>query len=371
MRISKLITKNYRNLKDGMFEFQNGINYIYGKNAQGKTNLLESIWMFTGARSFRKTKDCDIISFGQEFAKLNGELFFEKRNQKVNVNFSMGKRKIFLNGIPKKYPTSMIGNFRVVLFTPFHLSLVKDGPENRRKFLDAAICQLKPSYTKILATYNQNLKQRNALLRQISKSGHNDKSLEIWDSKLAKIGTKILESRLEYFSLLSPTATKIYKEISSEKETLNLKYISTVTKKIASEIDLKNIESEFLSRLSDSLNSDLKQGFTSVGPHKDDLEIIIGKKSLKLFGSQGQQRSAVLSLKLSESEILEQSLCDSPVILLDDVMSELDISRQKYVIKKLEGKQTFITGCDKELAKLFSSAYLFHIGNGETIENEM
>ena len=371
MRISKLTNKNYRNLKDGLFEFQNGINYIYGKNAQGKTNLLESIWMFTGARSFRKTKDCDIINFDEEFAKLNGELFFEKRDQKISVNFSMGKRKIFLNDIPQKYPTSMIGKFRVVLFTPLHLSLIKDGPENRRKFLDAAICQLKPSYTKILASYNQNLKQRNALLRQISKNGKKDQSLEIWDSKLARIGTKILESRMEYFSLLSPMVTKIYEEISSEKETLNLKYISTVTKKTASEINLKDLESDFLSRLADYLNSDLKQGFTSVGPHKDDLEIIIGKKSLKLFGSQGQQRSAVLSLKLSESEILEQSLCDPPVILLDDVMSELDISRQKYVINKLEGKQTFITGCDKELAKLFSSAYLFHMDNGEVIENEL
>lgn len=365
MKISKLDIKNYRNLSRNSFDFDDKVNYIYGQNAQGKTNLLEAIWMFTGARSFRKTKDADLIKFGESSAKLDGSFFLEKREQKISVNFAEGKRKIFLNGIAKKYPTEMIGKFRTVLFTPLHLSLIKDGPDNRRKFLDAAICQLEPSFTKLMIGYSQSLKQRNALLRlMIKKQIFSEPSLEIWDSKLASFGAKIIKMRINYLSKLKIEAENSYFEISKGKETLGLDYVSTVCKNEALLDDEKALEESFLTRLKDSKSSDLKQGFTTAGPHKDDLEILLGGKSIKHFGSQGQQRSAVLALKIAEASVLEESICEPPVILLDDVMSELDECRQKYVMSRLGNGQTFITGCDKDLIKYFGSASVFHIKNG-------
>lgn len=365
MRIQKLNIKNYRNLSENFFDFDDKVNYIYGRNAQGKTNLLEAIWMFTGARSFRKTKDVDLVKFGENSANLEGNFIFEKRDQKISLNFAEGKRKIFLNGIAKKYPTEMIGKFRTVLFTPLHLSLIKDGPDNRRKFLDAAICQLEPTFTKLMIGYNQSLRQRNALLRlMIKKQSLNEPSLEIWDSKLASFGAKIIKMRVNYLSKLKAEAENAYFEISKGKEILGLEYISTVCKKEIWFADEKTLQETFLIRLKDSKNSDLKQGFTTVGPHKDDLEILLENKSIKHFGSQGQQRSAVLALKIAEASVLEESICEPPVILLDDVMSELDEYRQKYVINRLGNGQTFITGCDKNLAEYFGSASIFHIKNG-------
>ena len=365
MRILKLNIKNYRNLSENSFDFDEKINYIYGQNAQGKTNLLEAIWMFTGARSFRKTKDADLIKFGESSAKLDGSFFLEKREQKISVNFAEGKRKIFLNGIAKKYPTEMIGKFRTVLFTPLHLSLIKDGPDNRRKFLDAAICQLEPSFTKLMVGYNQSLKQRNALLRlMIKKQIFSEPSLEIWDSKLASFGAKIIKMRINYLSKLKTEAENAYFEISKGKEILGIDYVSTVCKNEALLSDEKTLEENFLNRLRDLKNSDLKQGFTTAGPHKDDIEISLGGKSIKHFGSQGQQRSAVLALKIAEASVLEESICEPPVILLDDVMSELDEYRQKYVMSRLGNGQTFITGCDKDLIKYFGSASIFYIKNG-------
>ncbi len=365
MRILKLNIKNYRNLSENSFDFDEKTNYIYGQNAQGKTNLLEAIWMFTGARSFRKTKDANLIKFSENSARLDGNFFLEKRNQKISINFAEDKRKIFLNGIAKKYPTEMIGKFRTVLFTPLHLSLVKDGPDNRRKFLDAAICQLEPSFTKLMIAYNQSLKQRNALLRiMIKKQSLNEPSLEIWDSKLAFFGARIIKMRINYLSKLKVEAENAYFEISKGKEILGINYLSTVCKNEALLADEKSLEENFLLRLKDSKNSDLKQGFTTIGPHKDDLEILLGGKSIKHFGSQGQQRSAVLALKIAEASVLEESICEPPVILLDDVMSELDEYRQKYVMSRLGSGQTFITGCDRDLIKYFGSASTFHIKNG-------
>ena len=178
MIISGINLKNYRNLKDISINFDNNINYIYGKNAQGKTNLLESIWMLTGARSFRKTKDKDIVKFEEEYAKIEADTFFGGRNQTISVNFAQGKRKLFLNKIAQNYPTKLIGKLKTVIFTPLHLNLIKGGPENRRKFLDCAICQIEPTYTQLIAKYNQNLKQRNALVKQINKNKFSGSDLD-------------------------------------------------------------------------------------------------------------------------------------------------------------------------------------------------
>lgn len=365
MHILTLHTNNYRNLKNNFFDFNPKMNYIYGENAQGKTNLLESIWMFTGARTFRGTKDTDLVNFGEQSAKLEGKFYLEHRQQKIDVFFSGGKRKIFLNEIPKKYPTEVIGKFRAVLFTPIHLSLVKDGPDNRRRFIDAAMCQISSAYAKLVAQYNQTLKHRNFLLKGLDTSKSGEDTLEVWDFKLAELGSKVIRQRLGYLSGLREKAPKIYHEISRGREALSVGYKLSGCESVHGELSERELREHFLKALKKSRSTDLRRGYTSVGPHKDDLEIFLSGKSLKEFGSQGQQRSAVLALKISEAAILENLVGEPPVVLLDDVMSELDDYRKNYVLKKLFGWQTFITGCDKDLILGLDDAKVFKIKDGK------
>ncbi len=368
MRISRLGVKNYRNLEENSFDFNDKINYIYGDNAQGKTNLIESIWMLTGARSFRGTKDNNIVSFEAETAKIDGKLFFEQRDQSISIFFANGRRRVFLNDIPRTYPTEIIGKFRAVLFTPSHLALVKDGPESRRKFIDAALCQLTPTYPQLMVKYNQTLKHRNILLKNSQMQNIKSGLFEVWNYKLAELGSKIIKKRLEYLSRLEREALINYCEISSGKESLKISYISSIFKGDPSTKSEAEIEKEFLHYLNCEQKRDEKRGFTSKGPHKDDLEIFLQGKSLKQFGSQGQQRSAVLALKLAEATVMNQLTGESPVVLLDDVMSELDETRKNYMIESLENWQTFITGCEKNLVSSFENLKFFHIANGSLVE---
>ena len=365
MIISKLWLKNYRNLKEGHFNFGNQINYIYGMNAQGKTNLLESIWMFTGARSFRKSKDSELINFQKEYAKIEGDFFFENRNQKISVNFADKRRKIFLNGIPTAYPTEMIGRFRAVLFTPHHLSLVRDGPENRRKFLDSALCQLDANYVREIVGYNKILKHRNALLKQIQRQTASPDFLDVWNEKLIQTGYKILKRRLEYIQEINVESTRIYSEISNQRESLKIRYVSSIVKNSKMDcISKDEIIKSFADKLKSNESLEINQGFTLVGPHKDDIEMTIQDLNLKKFGSQGQQRSVVLSLKLAEATVLRRHIGEFPVVLLDDIMSELDDFRIDYIMSKLNNYQTFITGCNKDTIKYFNDANIFHIDYG-------
>lgn len=357
MILQELSVNNYRNLEKNIFKFDSNINYIYGQNAQGKTNLLESIWMLTGARSFRGSKDGDLINFNInnniKQASIKSKIIINNINYNITVNFGDNKRKIFINEIPQKSPSDAIGKFRVILFTPLNLNLIKDGPDNRRKFLDAAICQLRPSYTKILIEYNKLLKHRNILLK--NKNSQNLEYLNIWDEKLSLSGAKIILSRLEYLEKLKIKSQEIYSEISSKQENLNIKYNFYKLNNIKNNYNLENIYNILLENIKKNYDLDIKFGYTTIGPHKDDLEIFLNNKLTKKFGSQGQQRSVVLSLKLSEADILEHEIKEPPVILLDDVMSELDNYRQEYLLTKILNKQVFITGCDEILFKNFEN----------------
>ena len=366
MRILEIDTKNYRNLEITKQSFCDGVIFIYGQNAQGKTNLIESIWMLTGARSFRGTKDADLVRFGEDFASIKAKVFTDDREQEIKINFAEGKRKAFLNDVPQRYPTEIIGTLRTVLFSPIHLSLISGGPERRRKFLDAAICQLKPTYTALLIRYNQTLRQRNSLLK--NKPEKNIDFLEILDTNLSKLASKITENRLEYMVLLSDEVKKIYSEISMEKENFAIRYISKITRN--SEFNTKEFEKNMFEKLQNSRETDFKFGFTSFGPHKDDLELYIDKKTVKSFGSQGQQRSAALSLKLAEAEILNKKFSDPPIVLLDDVMSELDDLRKAYMVQKIKNWQVFITGCDKTALSMMKSGKAYEISDGKVIHTE-
>lgn len=377
MKILELKINGYRNLEKSDLLFSPGINFIYGKNAQGKTNLVEAIWMFTGARSFRGTKDLNLVNFEKDSARLEGKFFFEKREQEISVFFGEGKRKVFLNGVAKAYPTNIIGKLRVVVFSPLQISLITGSPENRRKFLDAAICQLKPTYISKIVRYNQILRNRNAVLKNISFEGKQGKNpdyglLEVWDEKLSDSGSEIIKERFDYLDLLKKEVSSIYREISAEKETFDINYVCTGCKKENTKNDLPKIKDDFKSKLKKSFSSDLKSGATSFGPHKDDLDIFVDEKKVKFFGSQGQIRSAALCLKLAEAEILEKNIGESPIILLDDVMSELDDLRKNYMINKIKNKQVFITNCDHsffdKLKQTDMEGKLFEVDNGKILE---
>lgn len=368
MNIQELSVSGYRNLKKDTLSFSPAVNFIYGENAQGKTNLIEAVWMFTGARSFRGTKDIDLVNFNETSAKLEGKFFFEKRHQEISVFFSGGKRKVFLNGVSKPYPTNIIGKFRVVLFSPIQLSLISGGPDGRRKFLDAAVCQLKPTYTALLIRYNQTLKQRNALLRNTTFENKKTDFLEVWDDKLAELGAFIVKERLKYLGSLKKEAFNIYFEISSGKEKLGLNYISSFSKNISSDNSVSDIKKALKTRFEKTRQTDIKTGTTTTGPHKDELEIFIDDKRVRHFGSQGQQRSAALSLKLAEAAVLEQEIGEPPVILLDDVMSELDDYRKSYMVDKIKNRQVFITSCDFGVAERFEKGKLFKVEQGKVTE---
>lgn len=350
MNIQAVEYKNYRNLQYNVIIPQDGINIIYGKNAQGKTNLLEALWLFTGGRSFRGSKDADLIAREAQKAEVKIEFFSEERVQTAQINIENGRRSAILNGIPKKSTAELVGKFYAVIFSPEHLSLVREGPSFRRDFIDSALCQIKPGYAGLLSRYNRTLIQRNTLLKDISRHSELLDTLEIWDEKLAKYGEALAVQRSNYVDLLREPAIEIYAGICENSEKIDLIY-------------QKNTD-DLRQSLHASHRDDIYSGHTSAGPHRDDLEITINSESARSFGSQGQKRSIVLALKLAEAEILYRQSGERPVILLDDVMSELDSGRQDYLLNHFNDCQVFITCCEPGSIERLQEGTWIEIENG-------
>lgn len=373
MNIKKFEFENFRNLEKSIIEPDCNVNIIFGDNAQGKTNLLEAIWIFTGGRSFRNTKDLDLINFKENFSKLEMKLFTEDRLQNLKIEILKPKRKFFVNDVLKKTPSDYVGKFCSVIFSPTHLSLIKDGPQYRRRFLDAAICQMNPNYAKNLTIYNHILDQRNQLLKSIKLNPNLEDTLFIWNEKLSQKAAMIVSLRLQYVNLLKQYTSCIYNKFSNEKEKLSLNYFSNtlsrdlIKKSENNEIDIEEISEYVLKKLELSKKEEFFLGYTTIGPHRDDFEIYVNDKKAKMFASQGQQRSVVLSLKLAESEIIEKTCKKSPVILLDDVMSELDAKRQDFILNSISNRQVFITCCDPAALSKMSKGKAFEIKNGKVI----
>lgn len=371
MNIKKFEFENFRNLDKSFIEPDSNVNIIFGDNAQGKTNLLEAIWIFTGGRSFRNTKDLDLINFKENFSKLEMQLFTEDRLQSLKIEISKPKRKVFVNDVLKKTPSDYVGKFCSVIFSPTHLSLIKGGPQYRRRFLDAAICQMNPTYAKNLTIYNHILDQRNRLLKSIKNNPNLEDTLFVWNEKLSQKAAITTGLRLQYVNLLKKYTRCIYNAFTKEKEKLSLNYFSNsiskdlIKKSEDGEVDIEEISNCVLKRLQAAKNEEIFLGYTTVGPHRDDFEIYINDKKAKLFASQGQQRSAVLSLKLAESEIIEKTCKTSPVILLDDVMSELDAKRQDFVLNSISNRQVFITCCDPTALSKMTDGKAFEINKGK------
>lgn len=339
MKVTRLSINRFRNLTDIFCRPSPGVNVIYGENGQGKTNLLEAIWLFTGARSFRGASSADYIPFSG--ARSMFSMAYNDLNRENLTNITLGdKKEVLQNGVALDSLSALSGSFCSVVFSPVHLNLIKGGPSERRKALDTVIGQIKPRYLAVCQDYQKQLFQRNTLLKDIPFSASLLDTLDIWDQSLAKTGALITKTRKSFLDKLVPFSDDFYNGISSGRESLSLSYFSTI------ETDGAISEETMLLHLKKNRAEDIRVGLTSVGPHRDDLLIDINTMPAKSFGSQGQQRSAVLALKLGECALIEQFTGQKPVVLLDDVMSELDELRRDFLLHRLLERQIFITCCD-------------------------
>ena len=362
MKIKNINIENFRNIKELSLDFED-VNIIWGENAQGKTNLIEAIFLFTGSKSFRGAKDSQLIKMGEEKSKLKIEFEGSGREQSAEIKIG-SKREASLNGVKKKSTSLLSDEIKAVIFSPVHLNMIKDGPGERRKFVDAALCQIKSNYRKLLKEYNRCLDQRNILLKDLKNNPELDSLLYIWNKNLASSGAKIIYQRLKYLEALSPFVKDIFSGISSGNEEIELKYHSS----IEYSADVEEIEKKLLRALENNKYQDMMNRATSIGPHRDDIEILINNMSARVYGSQGQQRSCVLALKLAEANLLEQITKKEPIALLDDVMSELDEKRQDYILNHIKNRQVFITCCDKETILRLKKGKTFHIDKGNLID---
>ncbi|MBQ4128630.1 MAG: DNA replication/repair protein RecF [Ruminococcus sp.] len=363
MIIKKLRFENFRNLSTDEIIPCEKVNVIYGDNAQGKTNLLEAIWLFCGGHSFRGAKENELINFNDNFFKLTMDFYSQDREQNAEISFSQNKKKIKLNGVEKSSSSYLTEVFSCVVFSPENMTLVKRGPSLRRKFLDGAICQQRIRYAAALAKYNQIINQRNALLKDIYKHKELKETLPIWDDSLAVTGAIILRERLDYIKNLKVYAQKFHDDISCSKEVLNIEYVSNCD--VNEDDSIEIITEKLREAYKNSRHDDYHTGYTNIGPHRDDMEIKINDISAKTFGSQGQQRSAVLSLKLAQAQMLFEKNLEKPVILLDDVLSELDSKRQDFLLNKVEGYQVFVTCCEESNKEQLKNGKIFYINSGE------
>jgi len=336
---------NFRNYAELSVKLSPHINILYGKNAQGKTSFLEALYLCSGARSPRTKQIKECIMEGKEEASIALSFFYEKTasltpfEEKTNFVISKkGNKKIYRNGIEVEKLTEFYGNFPIVSFFPGDLDLIKNGPEERRRFMDMELCQSDKIYLFNLVQYQKALKQRNQLIKDSWDNKALLSQMEIWDLQLAKYGTEISQRRRVFLKDLQGYAAGIHEKLSSQSEKLEIFYEKTGFNEKDPET------SEFLfQKLQENLEKDLRLGFTSIGPHRDDINIVINGKDARVYGSQGQQRTAALSLKLSEIDLLEKEIGEMPVLLLDDVMSELDPERQKKLLQYTKKGQVFIT----------------------------
>lgn len=348
MKIKSLRLENFRNFTDETLEFGEGINILAGNNAQGKTNCIEAIYFCSCLKSYRVLKEEQLIRFGADHASITLTFEMEGREEQMQILFAPNKPKEFrYNGLVCPRLRDLLGCFHSVIFTPDHLNLIKEGPHKRRNFLDMALCSLDLHYTDQLLNYQKIIKNRNALLRQCKENPALEEMLEIWDEKLSEAGAYIALARRNYIEKLSEYAKEYYAEISGGAEKLKLIYLNQFTKEQASLEEYRRLMTE---RLLKMRRTDIEMGQTMSGIHKDDILMLLSGKSMKFFASQGQIRSAVLAIKLAEAQCIFAEKGTEPILLLDDILSELDSKRQKFIFQRMEGRQLILSTC--ELGKI-------------------
>ncbi len=338
--------KNFRNIEECKIEFFPGLNLLHGRNAQGKTNALEGIYVFSRGKSFRARDDKELIKFGSDGFNISIE--YEDMAGESSLEYALyGKdRQRRKNGYKLKSPQEMIGSFRSVLFYPDNLDIVKGGPEERRSFINIAISQCYPAYLKYYSDYKKALENRNCLLKFTQKGLFvSDGELEAWSYSMADYASYIYMMRKEYINKILPFAEKIMSDISSGEEKFTLCYECDIQDEHTSR---ESVRDEYFNILRSSTDRESAAGVTLFGPHRDDIKISINGKDSRLYASQGQQRSCVLALKLAEGEVIREICGEYPVYLFDDVLSELDEKRRKYVLSGLSDRQIIITSCESE-----------------------
>lgn len=367
MYINSLKLVNYRNYDNLLVEFNDKINLIVGRNGQGKTNIVEAITLMSIGRSFRTNKDKEIIKFGCE--SLYSACNFTRNNmdKKIEVAVTKEKKGIKVNGVSIKTIQELLGNLNVVVFSPEDLKLVKSGPKERRGFIDKEISQIMPRYYSLLTNYNKIINQRNKVLKSFNVD---DYLLDVYDENLSTYGSEIYLIRAKFVDKLSKISESLHKKLTSGGEDLNIIYKNQLNIKIDDSIE--DVKKRMIEKLKSSRQVDIVNKSTKVGPHRDDLGIYINNIDVRLYGSQGQQRTASISMKLSEIDLIKMELGDYPVLILDDVFSELDQERQRMLIEKLGDIQMFVTSADPLHKKiLMNSSYtVYYVENGRIVDIE-
>ena len=360
MNIKRLALCDFRNYENVVVDFDDGVNIIYGNNAQGKTNLLEAIYFCSIGKSMRTNKEREVIKMGKEIAKIKVDIAENNLKRTIEIVFSKkNKKTIKINGIAIHRIGELMGELPCVFFSPDGLKLIKESPEDRRRFMDIAISQTSKTYFYMLGKYEKVLDQRNKLLKSTTNLESIKNSIFIWNEQLSDIGSKIIVSRINFLNALSPYAELAHQYLTNNDETLSLSYMGTTGE------NQEQIKKSLLSSLEKNLEKDFKLGFTSFGPHRDDIKILVNDIDIKAYGSQGQQKTTALSMKLAELEIIKNQTGKMPLLLLDDVFSELDPKRRQRLLKFCEKTQTLITCTDIDENDKFSKK--IHIKNAKII----
>lgn len=351
MYIKRIKLNNFRNYKEQQIELNNEINIFFGENAQGKTNILEAVFLCAIGKSFRAKKEKELILLEENNSNI--EIEYEKEDRYGNIKIEINdKKNIYINGIKQSKLSDILGKINIVMFSPDDIEILKSGPAKRRRFLNIMISQLRPQYVYYLNMYLKTLEQRNNYLRQIANENKSEELLDIWDEKLVEYGIKVFEYRNEFIGKIKEKIKNIHNNITEGKEELKIKYIS----------DCENKE-KYLEELKKSRKSDIERGHTLKGVHRDDIYFFINKKQVNIYGSQGQNRTVILSLKLSELEIIKDEIGEYPILLLDDFMSELDKKRRENFLKSISNTQILIT-CTEEFTISNKMCKTYHIENG-------
>ncbi|MDO4633526.1 MAG: DNA replication/repair protein RecF [Eubacteriales bacterium] len=359
MIIESLMLENFRNYPTLQLALDPGTNIFYGDNAQGKTNILEAVYLCGTTKSHKGSKDRDMILFGKDEAHLRMQML--KNNSHISVDMHLRKNRskgIAINQVPIRKASELFGVANFVFFSPEDLNIIKNGPSERRRFLDMELCQLDAVYLHQLSGYQKVLQQRNRLLKDISFQSQLEDTLDIWDLQLAEYGKKVIESRERFIERLNGIIHQVHESLSGGRESLVVTYE-------------KNVDAdEFYDQLVKNRERDLRMRVSMTGPHRDDICFQTGGIDIRKFGSQGQQRTAALSLKLSEIELVKQEIGDPPILLLDDVLSELDSHRQKYLLESIHDIQTLITctGLDDFVQNQFQINRVFQVSEGKILQ---
>lgn len=356
MYIESIELKNFRNYQDLQLDFDKGTNIFYGDNAQGKTNILESVYICGTTKSHKGSKDKEIIRFGEEESHIRMMVKKDELSYKIDMHLRKNKAKgVAINGLPIKKARELFGIVNLVFFSPEDLNIIKNGPGERRRFMDLELCQLDQIYLTDLAGYNHIVNQRNRLLKDLYQNPSLRETLEIWDIQMLQYGKKIIEKRRDFVRDLNDVIKDIHRNLTGGEEHLEVIYEPSTESECFEETLKKNRE------------RDMRMKMTSAGPHRDDLCFMVNGIDIRKFGSQGQQRTAALSLKLSEIYLVKEKIKDTPILLLDDVLSELDSNRQTYLLDSIHDIQTLITctGLDDFVSHQFHINKVFKVVKGE------